>query len=99
MMEAGINPNAAAQGISGSAAPQMTAAAPSSAMTGIGEQLGNSVNSALTAAAIKAGISKTSAETDLTNSLNVEKQTTNKYLDRMQQSTLYKLVQDGKVSE
>lgn len=54
MRAAGINPNAAAQGISGSAAPQMNAAAPTSAFTGIGEQLGNSVNTMLTADSIRA---------------------------------------------
>lgn len=99
MRAAGINPNAAAQGISGSSAPQMNAAAPTGAFNDIGAQLGNSVNTALTADAIKAGINKTNAETELTNSLNVEKQTTNRYLDSMQQATLDKLVQDGRISK
>lgn len=52
MREAGINPNLAAQGISGASAPQMTAAQPTGAFTGIGEQLGASVNNALTAESI-----------------------------------------------
>lgn len=52
MRDAGINPNAAAQGISGASAPQMNAAAPTSAFSGLGEQLGNSVNTALTADSI-----------------------------------------------
>ena len=99
MRAAGINPNAAAQGISGSSAPQMNAAAPTGAFNDIGAQLGNSVNTALTADAIKAGINKTNAETEFTNSLNVEKQTTNRYLDAMQQATLNKLVQDGRISK
>lgn len=99
MAAAGINPNAAAQGISGSAAPQMAAAAPTSAFTGIGEQLGNSVNTALTADAIRAGIRKTDAETDLTNSLNTGKQIENKYADAMQSATLRNLVNQGTISE
>ena len=99
MQAAGINPNLAAQGISGASAPQMTAAAPTNAYTGIGEQLGNSVNNALTASAIKAEINKTNAETKLTESLNVEKTTTNKYLDHMQQATLENLVNQGTISK
>lgn len=99
MKAAGINPAAAAQGVSGSSAPQMNAAAPSSAFTGLGEQLGNSVNTALTADAIRAGINKTNAETELTNSLNVEKTTTNKYLDAMQNAALRNLVNQGTISE
>ena len=98
MKAAGINPNAAAQGISGSSAPQMNAAAPTSAFSGLGEQLGNSVNTALTARAIKAGIARTDAETDLTNSLNTEKTITNSYLNKMQLATLNKLVADGDIS-
>ena len=54
MRAAGINTNAAAQGISGSSAPSMQAAAPTNAFNGVGEQLGNSVNTALTAENIKA---------------------------------------------
>jgi len=77
----------------------MNAAAPSSAFTGLGEQLGNSVNTALTADAIRAGINKTNAETELTNSLNVEKTTTNKYLDAMQNAALRNLVNQGTISE
>lgn len=49
MRAAGINPNAAAQGISGSSAPQMNAAAPTSAFSSLAEALGNSVNTSLTA--------------------------------------------------
>ena len=99
MRAAGINPNAAAQGISGASAPQMNAAAPTGAFSSLGEQLGNSVNNALSAKAISAGIDKTNAETDLTNSLNVEKQTTNKYLDAMQNATLRNLVNQGNITE
>lgn len=54
MRAAGINPNAAAQGISGSAAPQMNAAAPTSAFSSLGEALGQSVNTGLTAGNIAA---------------------------------------------
>jgi len=99
MRAAGINPNAASQGISGSSAPQMNAAAPTNAYSGLGEQLGNSVNTALTADAIKAGIRKTDAETELTDSLNTGKQIENKYADAMQNATLKKLVSDGTISE
>ena len=63
MRAAGINTNAAAQGISGSSAPNMQAAAPTNAFNGVGEQLGNSVNTALTASAIEAGIKNTEAMT------------------------------------
>lgn len=49
MRAAGINPNAAAQGISGSSAPSMVASAPNSAFSDIGRQLGESVNTSLTA--------------------------------------------------
>lgn len=98
MRAAGINPNAAAEGISGASAPQMTAAAPSSAGIGVGEQLGNSVNTALTAGLIRSEIAKNDSEKNFTDSLNVEKQTTNKYLDAMQSATLNKLVEDGKIS-
>lgn len=99
MKAAGINPNAAAEGISGAAAPSMVAAAPSSAGNGVGEQLGNSVNTALTADAIRSQSEKNYAEAGLANSLNTEKQTTNRYLDAMQQATLNKLVQDGRISK
>lgn len=54
MRAAGINPNAAAQGISGSSAPQMNAASPTGAFSSLGEALGNSVNTALTAGNIAA---------------------------------------------
>lgn len=64
MRAAGINTNAAAQGISGSSSPQMNAAAPTSAFNGVGEQFGQSVNTALTAEAIKAGIENTNAQTE-----------------------------------
>ena len=64
MRAAGINTNAAAQGISGSSAPNMQAAAPTNAFNGVGEQLGNSVNTALTASAIEAGIKNTEAMTE-----------------------------------
>lgn len=56
MRAAGINPAAAAQGISGAPAPQMTAAGPSGAFTGLGEQIGNSVNTMLSADAIRSEI-------------------------------------------
>ena len=64
MKAAGINPNAAAQGISGSSAPQMNAAAPTSAFGSLGEQLGNSVNSALTAENIAANTKKAETEAE-----------------------------------
>ena len=64
MRAAGINTNAAAQGISGASAPNMQAAAPTSAFNGVGEQFGQSVNTALTAEAIKAGIENTNAQTE-----------------------------------
>lgn len=99
MKAAGINPAAAAQGISGSSAPQMNAAAPSSAFTGLGEQLGNSVNTSLTADAIRANIRNIDADTSLKDSMNIEKQTTNKYLDAMQSATLRNLVNQGDISE
>ncbi len=99
MRAAGINPNAVAQGISGSSAPQMNAAAPTGAYTGIGEQLGNSVNTALTAQAIKAGIAKTDAETELTKSLDVKQNIENQYFDRQQQLVLGKLEQDNRISK
>lgn len=99
MVAAGINPNAAAQGISGSSAPSISAAPMSNAGTGVGEQLGNSVNTALTAGLIKSETEKNESEKNLTDSLNVEKSTTNKYLDRMQQATLDKLVQEGRISK
>lgn len=66
MVQAGINPAAIAQGISGSSAPQMTAAAPTNAFDGVGEQLGSSVNNALSAEAIKANIANTQADTAAT---------------------------------
>lgn len=64
MRAAGINTNAAAQGISGSSAPQMQAAAPTNAFNGVGEQLGNSVNTALTAENIKANTQNVEAQTE-----------------------------------
>lgn len=64
MRAAGINTNAAAQGISGSSAPNMQAAAPTNAFTGVGEQLGNSVNTALTAENIKANTQNVEAQTE-----------------------------------
>ncbi len=54
MRAAGINPNAAAQGISGGSFAQMNAAAPTGAYSSLGEALGNSVNTALTAGNIAA---------------------------------------------
>lgn len=73
MRAAGINPNAAAQGISGSSASQMNAAAPTSAFSSLGEQLGNSVNTALTAENIAANTKKAQAEAegqDIINKMN-----------------------------
>lgn len=64
MRAAGINPNAAAQGISGSSAPQMNAAAPTSAFSSLGEQLGNSVNNALTAENLAANTKKVETEAE-----------------------------------
>lgn len=64
MRAAGINPNAAAQGISGAAAPQMNAAAPTSAFSSLGEALGQSVNTSLTAGAIKAQTENVEAQTE-----------------------------------
>ncbi len=64
MRAAGINTNAAAQGISGSSAPNMQAASPTNAFTGVGEQLGNSVNTALTAENIKANTQNVEAQTE-----------------------------------
>lgn len=64
MRAAGINPNAAAQGISGSSAPQMNAASPTGAFSSLGEQLGQSVNTALTADAIRANTQNTEAQTE-----------------------------------
>ena len=99
MKAAGINPNAAAQGIAGAASPQMTAAAPTNSFSSLGEQLGQSANNALTAGLIKSETEKNNSEKNLTDSLNVEKSTTNKYLDQMQIATLNKLVEDGKISK
>lgn len=73
MKAAGINPAAAAQGISGAPAPQMNAAAPTGAFTGLGEQLGNSVNTALTASNIAAqtrNLEVQSEGQDIVNKLN-----------------------------
>lgn len=99
MRAAGLNPNAAAQGVTGSSAPQMTAAAPTSSFSDIGTALGESVNTSLTANAIKASTKKTDAEANYLDSLNVEKTTTNKYLDKIQAVTLSKLVSDGQISQ
>lgn len=98
MKEAGINPAAAAQGISGSNAPQMNAASPTGAFTGIGEQLGNSANNALTASLIKSQIGKTDAEANLTKSLDVEQMIKNAYADREHNAALNKMVADGEIS-
>lgn len=73
MRAAGINPAAAAQGISGAPAPQMNAAAPTGAFTGLGEQLGNSVNTALTASNIAADTKQKAVQAegqDIINKLN-----------------------------
>lgn len=98
MKAAGINPNAAAQGISGAAAPGMTAASPTNAFNSLGELVGNSYNSMLSARVLKSEADRNNAETELTKSLNVEKQTTNKYVDAMQNAALRKLVNDGDIS-
>lgn len=98
MKAAGINPNAAAQGIAGSNAPQMNAASPTSAFTGLGEQLGNSANNALTATLLKSQIDKTNAEANLTKSLDIEQMIKNEYADREHAVALDKLVADGEIS-
>lgn len=64
MRAAGINPNAAAQGISGAAAPQMNAAAPTSAFSSLGEALGQSVNTGLTAGNIAAQTKNLEVQTE-----------------------------------
>lgn len=72
MMAAGINPAAAAQGISGSPAPSMQAAAPTSAFSSLGEALGQSVNSALSAQNLAAQNNNLNAQTksiDLQNKI------------------------------
>lgn len=98
MKAAGINPNAAAEGISGSSAPQMTAAAPSSAGNGVGEQLGNSVNTALTADVIRSQAEKNYAEAGLTKSLDVKQNIENQFVEREHMVWLNKAVADGEVS-
>ena len=52
----------------------------------------------MTAKAIEANIRNTDADTAFKDSLNVEKRTTNKYLDAMQSATLDRLVADGEIS-
>lgn len=69
MRAAGINPNAAAQGISGASAPQMAAASPTGAFNSIGEQLGQSANTALTAQVLQAQRRNIDADT---RQMNIE---------------------------
>lgn len=64
MRAAGINPNAAAQGISGASAPQMNAAAPTGAFSSLGEALGQSANTALTAGNIAAQTKNLEVQTE-----------------------------------
>lgn len=99
MRAAGINSNAAAEGIAGSSAPQMTAATPNNAFGALGEALGNSANTALTADVLHSEARKNNSEAGLNDSLNTEKTITNKYLDRMQSAALNKLRQEGRIDE
>lgn len=64
MKAAGINSNAAAQGISEASAPQMNAASPTSAFNGAGELLGSSVNNALAVENMKANTANIEADTE-----------------------------------
>lgn len=98
MKAAGINPNAAAQGISGASAPQMNAASPTSAFTGIGEQLGNSVNTALSAGVLRSEANKNNAEAELTKSLDVKQGMENERFKEMQSLVIDKMKQDNRIS-
>lgn len=87
MLEAGINPNAAAQGISGSSAPNMTAASGDTGMPStLASQLGNSVNNALSASQIQSEIDNTDADTRAKNIDNIFNLKT--FEDRLKQVAL-----------
>lgn len=98
MKAAGINPNAAAQGISGAGAPAMSAAAPTNAFSSLGELVGNSANSMLSARVLRSEAEKNTAEANLTKSIDFEQNVKNRYADAQQKATLDKLVSDGRVS-
>lgn len=98
MVAAGINPNTAAQGIAGSAAPSMQAAnAPD--MSGLGEQVGNSVNNALQAELMKSEIQKNEADASLIDSRNTGQQIANVWANKEHAAALRKLVADGEISK
>lgn len=98
MVAAGINPNTAAAGIAGSAAPSMQAATAPDSMS-LGQAIGNSVNNALQAEMQAAEVEKTKEETDYIKSKNEGQNIANAWANQEHAAALRKMVADGTVSE
>lgn len=98
MKAAGINPNAAAQGISGApsaGAATMPQAAQAPDLSSIGNAIGNSVNNALSAQAQKAQIDNVKANTDYLRSQTAGQDIENQYTPARMQSVIDKTVADA----
>lgn len=103
MLEAGINPNAAAQGIAGApgAGASTTASVPSGGLSrsGLLESLANSTNTALGSGLLESEMNVNNATADYTKSQNFEQNVRNKYADWMQNENLKSLVNQNRISE
>lgn len=93
MVEAGINPAAAAQGISGAGNASMPSApAATSSSPGLAETLGQSNNTYLSADVAKAQADLLNSERHLADSQNTEQVVKNRYIERQQMATLNSLL-------
>ena len=95
MVEAGINPNAAAQGIAGApgaGASSTPAAGLTSNNANLADLLANSVNTALNADVLRSEAGLNNANAEYTKSQNVEQQVRNRYADLEHNETLKNLV-------
>lgn len=102
MKAAGINPNAAAQGITGApaaGAASMPQAAQSPDLSSIGAAVGNSVNNALSYQAQKAQIENIQADTKLKQVNATGREIQNQYDPSIYEQTITNLYHEGKINE
>lgn len=103
MAAAGINPNAAAQGIAGSpgyasfGAPQVNGG--TNPMSSLADILANSVNTSLNANVLRNTASNIEADTNYKNSLNVEQTVKNQYADAMHNETLKNMIYRNQIDK
>lgn len=98
MTEAGINPSAAAQGISGSSAPQMSAAGPSGALSGLGDMVSAIPQLTAEIENIKSQAFKNKSEAEYYDSLKVGQDIANGYSPQQYEATIAKLKEEGRLT-